>query len=154
MWDYQPHTMIAIIIDKTKHKAKYSAPHHPYHFGMQMGLERLHDFLAFKGVPAEATTHVICEARGAQEDEALADAFEVVCAGDNRNRKPYPFELVMADKKANSEGLQLADLTARPIGLSLIRPLQANKAFEVLKAKFWTGPHGHTTTGHGYKVFP
>jgi len=33
-----------------------------------------------------------------------------------------PFELVLADKKTNSEGLQFADLVARPVGLSVVRP--------------------------------
>jgi len=60
----------------------------------------------------------------------------------------------MADKRTNSEGLQLADLTARPIGLSVFRPLQTNHAFEVLKTKFWCGPKGLTMHGHGYKIFP
>jgi hypothetical protein len=147
-------TLIAVVIDKNKHKAKYSQPIHPYHWGLQMGLERLHDFLASKGVPGEATTHVVCEARGAKEDADLELAFRRVCDGDNRNRRAYPFTIVIADKKTNSEGLQLADLTARPIGLSVIRPLQANQAFEVLKAKFFTGRRGRTMTGNGLKVFP
>jgi hypothetical protein len=29
---------------------------------------------------------------------------------------PFPFDVVMADKKANSAGLQLADLVAPPYG--------------------------------------
>lgn len=146
-------TLVAVVIHKPKHKAQYSDPNHPYHFGMQLGLERLHDFLAVKGVPTEALTHVICEARGAPEDAALAAAFEGVCGGDNRNKKSYPFQLVMADKKSNSEGLQLADLTARPIGLSVFKP-QPNQAFEILKPKFFMGRGGHTYHGNGYKIFP
>jgi 23S rRNA (cytidine1920-2'-O)/16S rRNA (cytidine1409-2'-O)-methyltransferase len=47
-----------------------------------------------------------------------------------------PFDLIVADKKTNSEGLQLADLTERPIGLSVIRPEQPNKAAKVLETKF------------------
>ena len=38
-------------------------------------------------------------------------------------------------KKANSTGLQLADLVARPIGLHALHPEQPNRAFESLKPK-------------------
>jgi hypothetical protein len=38
-------------------------------------------------------------------------------------------------KAANSTGLQLADLTARPIGLSALRPGQPNRAFDIIRSK-------------------
>ena len=69
-----------------------------------------------------------------------------------------PFEIKMADKKANSSGLQLADLVARPIGLRILRPTQENRAFDVLKRKFFCSG-GRESVGEGYedwglKVFP
>jgi len=67
--------------------------------------------------------------------------------------KPLPFNLIIADKKANSEGLQLADLTARPIGLSVLRPEQDNRAREVLEGKFYRDKTGNKL-GMGLKVFP
>jgi hypothetical protein len=39
------------------------------------------------------------------------------------------------DKKSNSTGLQLADLAARPLGLSYMRPEQENRAAKVLQQK-------------------
>lgn len=42
---------------------------------------------------------------------------------------------VFADKKSNSCGLQLADLTARPIGIHYLRPEQDNAAYEIIKLK-------------------
>jgi len=48
-----------------------------------------------------------------------------------------PFDIVFADKKVDSPGLQLADLVARPVGTSMLRPTQENRAFEVLKRKFF-----------------
>ncbi|HET7267276.1 MAG TPA: DUF3800 domain-containing protein [Oleiagrimonas sp.] len=57
---------------------------------------------------------------------------------------------MFADKKTNSPGLQLADLVARPIGLSIIRPEQPNQAFEVLKKKFFCAG-GRTNLGVGYE---
>lgn len=146
-------TLIAVVIDKAKHKAKYNSPIHPYHWGLQLALERLHDFLKAQGIADDATTHVVCEARGKKEDDDIELAFRRVCDGDNRNKKSYPFTIVIADKKTNSEGLQLADLTARPIGLSVVRPMQANQAFDMLRSKFFTSRHG-VYNGNGLKVFP
>jgi hypothetical protein len=145
-------TLIAVVINKPAHKAKYSDPIHPYHLALQFGLERLRHFLLKSGV-AESTTHVICEARGAAEDAELELAFRRVCDGDNRGHRTFPFKLVIADKRTNSEGLQLADLTARPIGLSLVRKGQANRAFQVLENKFFAGDYG-SIHGNGLKIFP
>jgi len=66
---------------------------------------------------------------------------------------PMPFDLIVADKKTNSEGLQLADLTARPIGLSVLRPDQPNRATQVLESKFIRDRKGNKD-GVGLKVFP
>ena len=145
-------TVIAVIIDKAKHKAKYHRPEHPYHLALQFGLERLHQFLKMKESEG-ALTHVICEARGKKEDGDLELAFRRVCDGANRTRKTYALSMVIADKKTNSEGLQIADLLARPIGLSHVRPEQENRAYEMLKLKFFAGQHG-VIDGNGRKVFP
>lgn len=98
----------------------------------------------------ELPTHVVVECRGRKEDAALELEFRRVCAGANKFGKPLPFEIVFADKKANSSGLQFADLVARPIGLSLVRPEQANRAFEVLKSKFFCSG-GRKQTGVGFE---
>jgi len=47
----------------------------------------------------------------------------------------YPFVPIFASKKANSSGLQFADLVARPIGLNALQPDQKNRAFEIIKHK-------------------
>lgn len=54
--------------------------------------------------------------------------------------------------------MQLADLVARPIGLSTLRPNQPNRAFDILKRKFYCDG-GRQAVGSGYegvgmKVFP
>ena len=53
----------------------------------------------------------------------------------------------------NSEGMQIADLTARPIGLSVLRPDQKSRAMAVLEEKFCRGEAGRKD-GVGLKVFP
>ena len=68
------------------------------------------------------------------------------------------FEILFSDKKVMSSGLQLADLVARPIGLSVLRPEQENRAFEVLKKKFYCDG-GREAVGKGFegvgmKIFP
>lgn len=83
-----------------------------------------------------ALTYIVCEARGAKEDAELSE-FRRIRDGANYFHRPLPFDLIIADKKTNSEGLQLADLTARPIGLTVLRPEQANRAAEVLEGKFY-----------------
>lgn len=98
------------------------------------------------------------ECRGKKEDNDLELEFRRICAGANRLAISLPFEILFADKKVNSAGLQLADLVARPIGLSVVRPGQESRAFEVLKKKFFCSG-GRTNAGMGYedwglKIFP
>ncbi|HEX7385313.1 MAG TPA: DUF3800 domain-containing protein [Burkholderiaceae bacterium] len=147
-----PMTLVAVVIDKVRHKARYSSPEHPYHLALKYGLERVFDFLRLKK-QQDRLTSVICEARGAKEDKEMELAFRRVCDGDNRSKCSYPLRLVVADKKANSEGLQLADLVARPLGLHVLRPHQPNRAWDVLQTKLFTGRHG-VVQGNGLKVFP
>ncbi|WP_155519216.1 DUF3800 domain-containing protein, partial [Lactobacillus delbrueckii] len=84
-----------------------------------------------------ALTHVIFERRGRKEDNELELEFRRMCDGANRQGIRLPFDIVFATKQVNSTGLQLADLVARPIGMSVLRPGQENRAFDVLKRKFY-----------------
>ena len=95
---------------------------------MEYGLERLYRFMREKKQDGRLT-YIVCEARGAKEDNELELEFRRICDGENYFRKPLPFDIIIVDKKTNSEGLQLADLTARPIGLSVLRPGQIVKIY-------------------------
>lgn len=143
--------LFAVVIDKQRHRDKYANPAHPYHMAMQFGLERIFGFLRLQG-QHEKTTFLVCEGRGAKEDRDLELEFLRVRDGLNYHRERLPFELIIADKRINCEGLQMADLTARPIGLSVLRPGQPNRAMEVLEGKFSTS--GGRKEGIGLKVFP
>lgn len=114
--------------------------------------ERVQHFLHLQG-QADRRTTVVCESRGLKEDKELELAFRRVCDGDNRGRRPYGLEIVIADKRTNSEGLQLADLVVRPAGLHALRPDQPNRAWDVLETKLFTGPFG-VVMGNGLKIFP
>ena len=107
-----------------------------YHLAMQYGLEMLYKHLQSLG-QQDLKTHVIFEARGKKEDLALEMEFRRVCDYQNSEEKLLPFEIVIADKKTNSCGLQFADLVARPTGLSVLRPDQPNRAFEILRNKMF-----------------
>ena len=144
--------LVAVVIDKIRLKTRYANPGHPYHLAMEFGLERIYRYLQSMRQD-DRLTHLVCEARGAKEDAELELEFRRIRDGSNYFHKPLPFELMIADKKTNSEGMQIADLTARPIGLSVLRPDQKNRAMAVLEEKFCRGEAGRKD-GVGLKVFP
>lgn len=144
--------LIAVVIDKRRLNDRYGNPAHPYHLALEFGLERIYRLLKRAGQD-DALTYIVCEARGSKEDTELELEFRRIRDGANFFNCHLPFDLVIADKKTNSEGLQLADLTARPIGLSVLRPNQPNRAGELLAAKYYVDGAGQHL-GLGLKVFP
>ena len=150
--DHADFTLVAVVIDKRNLAARYVHPAHPYHLSMEFGLERLYRFLRHNG-QADKLTYVVCESRGKKEDVELELEFRRIQGGDNYFRIALPFDIIIVDKKTNSEGLQLADLTARPIGNSVLRPGQPNRARDILDGKFYRDGAGRVN-GFGLKVFP
>ncbi|HNB26546.1 MAG TPA: DUF3800 domain-containing protein [Alphaproteobacteria bacterium] len=144
--------LVSAVIDKRALRRRYVDPSSPYDIALLFCMERAHAFLRGVG-QAERMTHVIVECRGAKEDAALELQFRRICAGANLQGRMDGFEIVFADKKANLPGLQIADLTARPIGRHVINPAQPNRAFDVLQAKFRRSAAGRID-GWGMKVFP
>lgn len=128
--------LIACVVDKARLPKSEGASSNPYHIALGICLEALRAFLAEKSQD-EVKTHVVVECRGKKEDAELELEFRRICDGNNPFGRPLPFDIVFADKKTNLAGLQLADLVARPVGISYLRPTQENKAFELLKAKFY-----------------
>jgi hypothetical protein len=145
-------TLFAVVIDKRQLKARYAYPAHPYHLAMEFGLERLFRFLKGCG-QGSRLTYLVCESRGAKEDGELELEFRRICNGSNHFHKPLPFDIIIVDKRTNSEGLQLADLTARPVGLSMLRPDQPNRTKDVLERKYYRDGGGRKN-GFGLKCFP
>lgn len=147
-----PFTIIAVVLHKRRFATRYGADTEPYGVAMREGLERVDACLAHLGNGAKRT-HIVFEARGKNEDSALELEFRRVCAGSNRLGKPLPFEIVFPGKQINSTGLQLADLTARPIGRSCMNPDQPNRAYEVIATKLYRAEEGQER-GHGLIVDP
>lgn len=142
--------LIACVVDKARlTRRSEGAMTNPYHIALGICLDALYSFLAEKN-QHQLQTHVVVECRGKKEDSELELEFRRICDGDNTGNRHLPFDIVFADKKTNLAGLQLADLVARPVGLSYIRPKQANQAIEVLKHKFYCDG-GRDCVGNGYE---
>jgi hypothetical protein len=149
--------LISCVIDKTLLREKQVPADNPYHLALGFCLEALYEFLREKNQQS-ALTHVIFERRGRREDNELELEFRRMCGGANRLGIQLPFDIVFATKQVNSTGLQLADLVARPIGMSVLRAGQENRAFDVLKRKFYCSG-GRSNVGEGFenwglKIFP
>jgi hypothetical protein len=144
--------LVAAVIRKLEFSKQYALPANPYDLALEFGLERMFLELSSRG-QAGKVTHVIVEKRGEKEDNQLELAFRRICAGANMLNQRLPFELVMIPKASNSTGLQFADLVARSVGIKVLRPMQPNRAYDIVAKKFRRSPTGETK-GWGLKVFP
>ncbi|MCV9938075.1 DUF3800 domain-containing protein [Boseaceae bacterium BT-24-1] len=148
-----PTTVIASVIDKPRLARRYAEPDNPYHIAMQFCMERTHRFLTEQGQVGRVTT-VLFEKRGEKEDSKLELEFRRIKDGANfRGAAMAELDIQMVDKRANSSGLQIADLFARPIGLKTLRPDQGNRAYDIIETKFRRSPAGEIR-GYGLKLFP
>lgn len=156
--DHAKFIIISCSIDKKKlFENNLEIGDNLYHVALGFCLESLFDLMGEKK-QADRTTHVIFEARGKREDKDLELEFRRICDGANDRRSRFPFEIIFADKRANSTGLQIADLVARPIGLHVIKPGQQNRAFDVITKKFFCRDGrafvGENFEGFGLHVYP
>lgn len=140
--------MASCVIEKHRLQEIAKTPDNPYHIALMHCVFSLYDFLSEKD-EQENLTHVVVERRGAREDKELELEFRRICSGNNPRDVQLPFEILFADKKAMSSGLQLADLVARPVGLHILRPEQSNRSFDALKNKFFC-EGGRPKVGVGY----
>jgi len=146
---------ISIIHQVIPKDGTHKAADNLYHLAAQKCLETLYEKLASLKQILHVT-HIVFEQRGKKEDGQLELEVRRICSGQNRHRVEYPFVPVFASKKANSTGLQFADLVARPLGNAYLYPGQPNRAYEVLREKdiepervqdeFWTSPEKQKAT--------
>lgn len=141
--------LISCTIDKRAYVAREDSDNNPYHIALDVCMQALYEFLKEKDQHV-AKTHVVVECRGKKEDAELELEFRRIADGNNKLGMPLPFEILFSDKKVMSSGLQLADLVARPIGLKTLRPDQENRAFDILKKKFFCDG-GREDVGKDYK---
>lgn len=145
-----PVEAICAVIRKDELKARYFRPFDPYEIALQFCLEMASARLVDLGQSGREVCAVF-ERRGLKEDSELELAFRRIASGDaklrhgatNKQRVSKVQAMVwsphFASKRVNSSGLQLADLIARPVGLSVLRPGQPNRAFDAIKTKIAKG---------------
>lgn len=103
----------------------------------------------------DAKLSITIEKRGKKEDKALDDHFQrIIGRGTGKltaeRFEKYAPKFTFKDKRANINGLQLADLLAYPIARNVIEPNRANPAFEVLQNKIYV-KNGELK---GLKIYP
>ena len=144
-----PITLIGSVIDKARLTQKYALPRNPYELALHFCLERLQMFLKANG-QAGRRIHILFECRGKDEDDQLELTFRRIVAGElhwgyrKHDFSILEFEPKFVKKAVNSNGLQLADLTARPMALRTLRPDQPNRTYDVIQ----------TQLAYPIKVFP
>ena len=135
-----PMTIFASVIHKEKHRAKYANPWNPYEIALHFCMARLQAMMN-RFEQHGKTVHVVFESRGPKEDAELELEFRRIASNQSHwgyrrhDFSRFDFQPVFIPKAANASGLQLADLTARPIALSQLRPGQPNRAFEIIERK-------------------
>jgi len=114
-WEYH---VVTVVIDKKEHRDRYQMwRHHPYHYCLQVLLERFVLFLHYRRHRGD----VMVESRGGKEDRKLKDSYARLYRNGTDNIPPERWqarltscELKVKPKSANIAGLQLADIIAHP----------------------------------------
>jgi hypothetical protein len=145
-----PIHIISSIIDKRLLSERQIHNDNPYNLALKNCLHLAHSFMSETKQDGRVT-HLVCESRGRKEDKDLELAFRRICPGLDLFSE-LPFDIVFADKKVNSVGLQLADLTARPIGRHHLNEAEPNRAYKVLQQKFTITENGFVD-GSGRGIF-
>lgn len=145
-------TIVAVVIDKRRLKRRVGSDANPYHVALEFGLERVFFELQSRRQVGK-TTHVIFEGRGKKEDRDLELEFRRIMDSTALDGMAQTLEFLCANKQANSSGLQLADMVARPIGTHWLYPDQPNRAWDTLEPKIRRSPEG-IIERWGYKVYP
>lgn len=145
-----PFTVISTGIDKRLLQERYANPANPYDLGLEYCLERLYRFLQEKNQKGR-TTYIVIESRMDNQNQELDRAFQKIIEKNKMLQDQYPLKLIFGNKKANSVGLQIADLIAYPIGRYVLKPHEENLAFKIIEQKLHKYPNYLQT---GLKIYP
>lgn len=149
--------VLACVIDKKKHVEKYGEnAKDPYELSLHVLAERFFFYLN------ETRSHgrITAEKRDQHQDGLLMDAWEnILCKkGTYFVSGAYIFsviekELILADKKENIIGLQLADLVVNPIGRNAIGK-KTHEDWKIIKSKFRRNKRTGDVRGYGLIKLP
>ncbi len=156
-------TICCIVIDKKAHKERYGQPMHPYHYCLNLLLERYVQFLR----RIDSKGDVMAEGRGGKEDQLLKSEFQnffnngtSYLDSDKIQLRLSSKEMKIKTKEARIAGLELADLLATPLKFltlyqnKVIDKLDDNFSRQVLKLvwpKIRSAPSGKKN-GYGLKL--
>jgi hypothetical protein len=111
------YVILTVVIDKTAMLDKYRWPYPPYHYGLEILVERYVWLLE----ALEATGNIMAEKRTTKADRSLSDAFTTLRNNGTKyvnqariKRRLTSDKLKLKTKWHNIAGLQLADLLANP----------------------------------------
>lgn len=143
--------VISAVIFKIPHFHKYNNhAKNPYNLSLDFIMERFKFFLNNHSKGA-----IIAESRGKKENQMLQDEF-ISCKLNGTSCQDN-FEMIeyirFEGKNKNINGLQIADLSAYPIGVNYLYPCRVNPAFEIFKPKIRKSKDG-SIEGYGVVVFP
>ncbi len=144
--------IVACVIDKARFRDRRGGHVNPYHVALEFGLERVFLQLQQRG-QAHRTARVVFESRGAREDRDLELEFRRIMDTTRMLGMRETLAFHCAPKSANSSGLQIADMTARPIGIHVMRPAQVNRAWDLIRTKLVRSRSGEIE-GYGLKIYP
>jgi ribosomal protein S15P/S13E len=135
-------TIISAIIRKDKYTKKYGKlKSDVYEIALSFIIERVVFFIDSIKTKVDKLFFII-ERRGKREDSKLKNHFESIKQIGTyyitpERIKSYNFEITFRDKRANINGLQLADLAAYPIARYISDRERANPAFEIIQPKIY-----------------
>lgn len=145
-----PFTVISTAINKKLLKETGPTSINAYELSLEYCLETVYRFLEEKNQPGKIT-HIIIESRGHNFDNELNISFRRIVEKNIERQNAFPLKIIFVDKRANSIGLQIADLVTHPIGRHVVSQGNKNRAFDVIVKKFYKYPN---YLGTGLEVFP
>ena len=115
--------LILVVLDKKYLKEKYKYPVHPYHWALELMLERYCGYLNYLNKKGD----VLAEHRGGEEDMKLKEAYIKVYEKGTSQQKRSDFQTALISKQIkikpkekNIAGLQIADILANPCKQELL----------------------------------
>jgi hypothetical protein len=126
--------IIFVGLDKISHKGRYSTPAHPYHYMMNIMIEKYVGLLE----DLKSTGDVLAESTNKKEDKVLQDVFEFFinsgssyCSSQRIKSRITSKNIKFKTKEDGVSGVELADLLALPVLFEILN----TKKIRVLNPK-------------------
>jgi hypothetical protein len=159
------YTICCVVLDKKTHIETYNtSAMHPYHYCLNVLLERYVRFLSSKN----ASGDVLAEARGKKEDNLLRSEFErfyehgtSFLEADIVKKRLTSHKLKLKTKEAKIAGLEIADMLATPMKYLTLKKYKKIDALsdnftktvlDTVFSKVRKSPFTGSTQGYGIKL--